>query len=651
MERTHETDFGGEGWKPWLCDPGSVIAVTDGRDPSIFDSPLKNWLSFSDCESRWKSIQSRPWRWDQRLFVIFLSIPGTCKTDGTEDWVFTESRKRWGTLCLQSGGEMFTANSLNAALLVAQEISDLISSSMRSVVLKIRPDGRESGESLEEINSSWRMDVESNVSGVWAIPEDFFPPSSSTSTTSTAAASTSLRIRPSNPRIVHANPLDEHRPMYLIPDGIVGNTYPIAPSFRKGPHPFEGTGDIALFVRNSDGDGEHGSGHPFAFLRKSESGWSITILPYNFPLLFQIINRGRETSWKDITFHKSALWKYRKTIPPYYWNSVDSLLASIVPHECIPRDFPIYKAIRMHVDDWARKTFDHLINRKEKSHRRRNPPQKFLQSLFHRDRTESIDGSAPEEKQEKETAFQAGKRSQMMSLSSSPMMISLDQEIDQFRSILLGLPTSAAKPSQRRVNDGESFLRNPFADFVSRLHHFRVPSHMRKSVRIRVDEVEDDEKASSGKESIFAAGKSSFASYQEIFRERVRARIRGEAMSSMSSVHYSKTTLPVESESIMVSHETTIRHDSIARFVESIEDQFLEQRDQIQLLSRNSSHDLRKCIHLARHARRKHDIDAFITLFRSVTRTLQTPHRFRRNLKRIATRANNPHVLSVVDTL
>jgi hypothetical protein len=72
---------------------------------------------------------------------------------------------------------MFTADSMKATLLVAQEISDLISSSVRSVVLKIRPDGRESGESLEEINSSWRMNVLSEVSGTWPIPEDFLPSS------------------------------------------------------------------------------------------------------------------------------------------------------------------------------------------------------------------------------------------------------------------------------------------------------------------------------------------------------------------------------------------------------------------------------------------------------------------------------------------
>jgi hypothetical protein len=41
IEGKYESDFGGEGFKPWLCDPGSVIVITDGRDPSVFDTSLQ----------------------------------------------------------------------------------------------------------------------------------------------------------------------------------------------------------------------------------------------------------------------------------------------------------------------------------------------------------------------------------------------------------------------------------------------------------------------------------------------------------------------------------------------------------------------------------------------------------------------------------
>ncbi|KAJ3415374.1 Integrator complex subunit 6 [Chytridiales sp. JEL 0842] len=95
-----------------------------------------------------------------------------------------------------------------------------------------------------------------------------------------------------------------------------------------------------LYVRNSYK--EPGLGHPFGFLKVSNAnrgGVNMYILPYNFPMLFKLLDQmHKNPSWKNTipSRWKESFIAYFTEIPPYYQSHVINMLAKLGIRDAVP---------------------------------------------------------------------------------------------------------------------------------------------------------------------------------------------------------------------------------------------------------------------------------------------------------------------------
>lgn len=385
-------DMYGLGRAPYYLEPSMIIVITDGSSlthqggvQQTLELPMQNHVVPGSELTR------EPFRWDQRLFSLVLSLTGCPPTDININSSQSLDHSPIGAMCSVTAGRSYSITTQRSIL---QSIEALVQKVQSGVVIqfeKVGPDpppidsdsmqNNENGtksnsenksNDINMVNTSWHStrsliyvhrSIQKNFPvGHWPIPEAYWPdPNLPALPPRTAHPIVKFSCAPTEPHMMDALPFDKYElessplTQYILS--------------RKQPH-------VAwqVFISNSGKQpGELGA--PFGYLKAATSlnCVNLFVMPYNYPVLLPMMEemlKKPQHPGKASREWKPAFDEYLKTMPPYYatplkraltrMGAVTSLVAVSDNLESSCFSYAVHSKLKNHKNE-AKAQFDRLI--------------------------------------------------------------------------------------------------------------------------------------------------------------------------------------------------------------------------------------------------------------------------------------------------
>eukprot|EP00232_Nephroselmis_pyriformis_P001819 CAMPEP_0182909606 /NCGR_PEP_ID=MMETSP0034_2-20130328/35847_1 /TAXON_ID=156128 /ORGANISM="Nephroselmis pyriformis, Strain CCMP717" /LENGTH=498 /DNA_ID=CAMNT_0025045873 /DNA_START=57 /DNA_END=1549 /DNA_ORIENTATION=- len=307
-------DTYGNGLNPFNIDPATIILLTDGTELTSAQGAT-DILRLPMDPTPGSELTKEPFRWDQRLFSIVLKIAatGTAELGGAEGEQVATSLT---PMCEVMGGKCTTVTSLKSLLQNMEVIAQRVSQPTVVVGYQRLPAPGSWGDGAGEQQTAWAPHIlytqrsQANH-GLWPIPEAFW----------LDPGLARLPSREAQPTIsflpIEADP--------YIPPGFPVDKYdleevPMTALMSAAAQGSERGACWQVFVQNSKIRGE--AGEPFGFLRlnRAATGVALYILPYNYPVLWKLLDQ------------LAGLPPMKKLDPPSQWRGeLERYISGIPP--------------------------------------------------------------------------------------------------------------------------------------------------------------------------------------------------------------------------------------------------------------------------------------------------------------------------------
>ncbi|OAF69624.1 hypothetical protein A3Q56_02610 [Intoshia linei] len=334
-------DTYGQGRTPYFLEPAIIVFITDGCQ---MNNPyeITNDIQLSLSEIPGLELTYEPFRWDQKLFVIVLQIPGIMVFNDSINFTSSYSRPteiQLKNLCQHTGGEFYAVNSVKCLMAAVENIITNVYPSIQLLFSCFNSDELENIKDSRDISSimlrsdDWhnsrsiiRIDMSNvNASLHWPIPEEFFPDTSL------------LNLPPRNtiPVVFMASTPCEISDNYFVTvDKLPLNACTLSKFMIANDDP---STCRYLYIPNSLKSG--GLGKPFGYLHVNETKNRVILVLscYNFPAFYTIVNsimfnqkfKNHKEEYMIDEVNKQKLDIFIKSIPAYYISNIHKVLAVI----------------------------------------------------------------------------------------------------------------------------------------------------------------------------------------------------------------------------------------------------------------------------------------------------------------------------------
>jgi integrator complex subunit 6 len=313
----------GQGRYPFYLEPSMIVLITDGglltNTTSVFDElalpPITNLPG--------NELTIEPFRWDQRFFTIVLNMYSVPFLEqNPNSFIPYASNSPINAMCEVTGGRSYQILSQR---MLSQCLESLVSKIQAGVIVNFTrfpsndtrpPEDATQWEKCRQMIYVPKTSTKGYTIGHWPIPEDYVSTLNATSLT---------------PRSVHPNIKYKCEPMEpMVIEEIPFDKYELEPSpltqyilEQRQPNTV-----WQVFISNSMKPNE--LGHTFGYLKASSNLMNVNlfVLPYNYPLLFQLIYEF----FHVLKFKPTKTWfdkfdAYLKSIPPYYYAPLRRVLS------------------------------------------------------------------------------------------------------------------------------------------------------------------------------------------------------------------------------------------------------------------------------------------------------------------------------------
>ncbi|KAJ3425572.1 integrator complex subunit [Anaeramoeba flamelloides] len=364
-----QCDNFGKGYCPWMSETGIVIFFTDGGKISDYNE-TKEHVTIPSSKQDGFELSLEPFRWDQRVYTISLEISGLNSTNSEIEMKNEnkQSIKQHPVFDMSetTAGKIFVADSLRNLLHIMDNIQKNYLRSWVTVNFEPKPKVHQQQQQTNMYNNNLQINNEprnhlqysnnmnnennnetsqrkipklhytllivKNRNGNWPIPEQhWLKPNFLT-----------LPQRPSQPLILIDQEPCEHN---IIPNFPI-DSYELAPSTLTEYFLSFNNPKLCwkVYTPRIGENNTHLREGSFGFIRQSTEKPVIKIylLPYNWPVLFKLLNTLNSTSNSQRMI--SSNWKrefdkYLLTIPFYYIIPLNNYLNNIGRRNIISDQF------------------------------------------------------------------------------------------------------------------------------------------------------------------------------------------------------------------------------------------------------------------------------------------------------------------------
>ncbi|KAI6204025.1 VWFA domain-containing protein [Aphelenchoides besseyi] len=320
----------GYGRFPSYSEPVIFIAIVDATCESPRNQFYKDG-KFPPLNAPGSELTDEPYRWDHKLFVVFVDLTGHAPfSRAVVERVATVERQQVESIVERLNGRIFNADSPRTMSTIIEGILQRMQQNGVFVRFTryLMPHLQQNGSNANGV-PNWNNQValinrigKPGSHSIWPIPEAFYPD----------LQSMILPPRRVYPEI--AVKCDKNEPTTL--NNIQYDEYyvdpcPMTEAIVNEQNP---NNCWQLFVNHSS---KNRMGYPFGYLKLSEDLKTVKmhVLPYNYPLLYLILEESRDEHSKKLDNSRMSVnvAKYFTNLPPYYIQPLRKTLKNQqIPH-------------------------------------------------------------------------------------------------------------------------------------------------------------------------------------------------------------------------------------------------------------------------------------------------------------------------------
>ncbi|CAO3565382.1 unnamed protein product [Mortierella alpina] len=326
----HGTDTPAGGRFPGSIEPSVILWFTDGGRPSSHKAILD--LMNSQANTAAGTDYNEPYRWDQRLYTIFLEP----NTDVVDQQLSVPSNIMGGTSyrvrslrhMLQAMDCMLGISKIPPTQYSPQAVLHIygVVVSFEDLIVDPRRPSTANHHQLVYVNPTW-LAPQTRHAGFFPIPEPFWP----------EIDAQKIPRRHAQPTLYY-HPREERS--VEIPEGFPYDKYVVAPCPMTQELLTRPLGSCwPVYIKNSYRT--EGFGFPFGFLKANtnKNAVTLTVVAYNYPALFTLLVNLNSIPGRTPT----AQWlrdfaEYLSHTPAYYYAPLRTALRRIGLSNIIPPD-------------------------------------------------------------------------------------------------------------------------------------------------------------------------------------------------------------------------------------------------------------------------------------------------------------------------
>lgn len=316
---THQTgnDKLGCGREPWSIDPALIILITDGSKMTTPAGQIQDQIIVTLPKTQGFELTREPFRWDQRVHTLVLRMPGAGLATANLAEPSSSHMSR------ATGGRTFEAGSVKEMLSRVASMYPI----QPGCVVEFEPLSTQVVPTpTEMLVRGHHIIVRKKSTGLWPIPETYWPDPSLKK----------LPARSAIPTLAFV-PVEATA---QCPRDFPADKYEVVPCTpQRTPVGTRMAGSYHVFVST----GPRGPRQPpCGFVRFSQTNKAIelTLLPYNFPRLWPIIEELQVTKARSLSAAMRVEFdNYLRELPFYYWRPLAEAfrvmgLPPLVPEQC-----------------------------------------------------------------------------------------------------------------------------------------------------------------------------------------------------------------------------------------------------------------------------------------------------------------------------
>lgn len=326
-------DTFGLGRCPFYFEPSLIILITDGGQLMNMSSTYEDLNLPLTNSPLGSELTAEPFRWDQRFFLISLNMSSMPYQETNPNTFIPYAQySPINSMCEVTGGRSYL---ISTQRMLFQCLESLVAKIQAGVVINFEKYGNDppllKNEEMANQLMTDRMwekcrrmiliprnpQTKGFMIGHWPIPEDFWLNLHSANLPKRSAHPlVKFKCEPCEPMCIEEIPFDRYD---LEPS-------PLTQFILERRQP-----NVAwqCFVPNS-GSKPNDLGFPFGYLKANSNlmGVSLYVMPYNYPLLFQLITE----LFQNLKLKPTKQWTdkfdmYLKHIPPYYYGPLRRVLS------------------------------------------------------------------------------------------------------------------------------------------------------------------------------------------------------------------------------------------------------------------------------------------------------------------------------------
>ncbi|KAG0371743.1 Integrator complex subunit 6, partial [Mortierella sp. AD032] len=323
----HNIDTPANGRFPGTIEPSIIMWFTDGGRQSS-PAGILDRLNIPGVTSAGVDYYHEPFRWDQRLYSIFLE-PNAEMVDPQLSILSTvmggaSYRVRTLRHMLQAMDCMLGISKIPPTQYSPQAVLHIygVVVNFEDLIVDVRRPNTANHHQLVYVNPNW-LNPQTRHSGFFPIPEPYWPEENAQR----------LPTRNAQPTL-HYHTKEEKS--VDIPDGFPYDKYVLAPCPMTQELLTRPQGTCwPVYIKNSYKT--DGFGFPFGFLKAntSKNAVTLTVVAYNYPALFTLLvnlgtNRNPSAEWRR------DFAEYLSHTPSYYYNPLRNALKRIGLYNVMP---------------------------------------------------------------------------------------------------------------------------------------------------------------------------------------------------------------------------------------------------------------------------------------------------------------------------
>ncbi|KAF9132671.1 Integrator complex subunit 6 [Mortierella sp. 14UC] len=325
----HNIDTPANGRFPGTIEPSIIMWFTDGGRQSS-PAGILDRLNIPGVTSAGVDYYHEPFRWDQRLYSIFLE-PNAEMVDPQLSILSTvmggaSYRVRTLRHMLQAMDCMLGISKIPPTQYSPQAVLHIygVVVNFEDLIVDVRRPNTANHHQLVYVNPNW-LNPQTRHSGFFPIPEPYWPEENAQR----------LPTRNAQPTLHYHT--KEEKPVD-IPDGFPYDKYVLAPCPMTQELLTRTPGTCwPVYIKNSYKT--DGFGFPFGFLKANtnKNAVTLTVVAYNYPALFTLLvnlgtNRNPSAEWRR------DFAEYLSHTPSYYYNPLKNALKRIGLYNVMPAE-------------------------------------------------------------------------------------------------------------------------------------------------------------------------------------------------------------------------------------------------------------------------------------------------------------------------